>query len=45
MAIHRDFPDLRAEVVVNGVALREYDDHEESPPRTTTNYVQVTPDD
>jgi len=45
MAIHRDYPNLTAEIVVNGVTLREYDDHEKPPPKTTTTYVEVASED
>jgi len=41
MAIHADFPDLKAEVIVDGEVLKEYDYDGQSQPLTTTKYVEV----
>jgi hypothetical protein len=44
MAIHSDYPGIRAEVVVNGEALTEYNDDGESPPVQVTMYVEAVSD-
>jgi hypothetical protein len=44
MAIHPDHPGLVAEVVVNGQALREYDDDGQPQLRTVTKYVEAVSD-
>ncbi|KAG9190579.1 hypothetical protein G6011_08667 [Alternaria panax] len=43
MAITADYPGIRIEVRVEGVALQEYDDDEEQPSGTTiTKYIEAT---
>lgn len=44
MAIHQDHPGLKAEVLVNGVPLKEYDDDGEQQPGVVTKYVEVNAD-
>jgi hypothetical protein len=41
MAIHPDHPGLKAEVIVNGSALAEFDDNESLEHNTTTRYVEA----
>jgi hypothetical protein len=41
MAICDDHPGLRAEIVVDGQALKEYDD-EEAAPNTITKYIEAS---
>ncbi|KAJ8118645.1 hypothetical protein OPT61_g396 [Boeremia exigua] len=44
MAVHKDHPGLSVEVIVNGEALREYDDKEhELEPKTIAKYIEVQP--
>jgi hypothetical protein len=45
MAIHPDFPGLKAEVIVNGAPLKEYDDDEKPQPKMLTKYVEVSSND
>jgi len=44
MAIHPGFPGLKAEVVVDGQALREYDDDQEPQAINVVKYVEVSSD-
>ena len=44
MAIHPDYPGLKAEVVVDGEPLKEYDDDGVPQPKTLTKYVEVCSD-
>jgi hypothetical protein len=45
MAVHRDYPGLKAEVIVSGEALPEYQDKEgEVAPKEYTTYVQASSD-
>jgi len=44
MAIHPDFPGLKAQVIVNGECLEEYDDDNGPQPRTLTKFFEVVSD-
>jgi hypothetical protein len=44
LAVHTDCPGLKAEVVVNGVVLKESDGDGQPPPLTTKKYVEVGSD-
>jgi hypothetical protein len=41
MAIHSEYPGLKAEIVIAGEALEEYDDDGEPQPKTTTKYIEA----
>jgi hypothetical protein len=41
MAIYPDHPGLKAEVIVNGSALAEFDDNKSPEHNTTTRYVEA----
>ncbi|KAF2710613.1 hypothetical protein K504DRAFT_454880 [Pleomassaria siparia CBS 279.74] len=41
MAILTDCPGFEAQIVVDGIALKEYNDDEPTPPKTASKYVEV----